>query len=359
MRLIPKLIQISILRYLIINLLIFYIGCIPLFSQIPTDYYKGTENLEGFELRNALYQIIKNHNTFPYTSSQTDVWDILKVTDKDTMNPDNVILIYSSNSVESEQEYNDGTGWTREHVWAKSHGDFGTEAPAGTDVHAIKPCDIDINSARSNLDFASGGQVYPGTQCRYTSNSWEPANKVKGDVARMIFYMATRYRGENGEPALEIVDYVNSSPDKESFHGKLSDLLFWNQQDTVDEWEKQRNDHIYYQFQHNRNPFIDHPEFADKIYSKIINSVKIEKTDQILVYLSPHDKLLKIIIPDTQIKQLKTQFRIFNSIGQELINNQLNAFTSLISCSYLKSGLYIIQIRNKQKIITSKKLIIR
>ena len=101
-------------------------------GQVPDNYYAGTENLRGKALKHALYEIIKGHKEYPYSSSSTDVWDILKETDKDTANPNNVILFYTGWSVNAAQEYNNGKGWNREHVWAKSRGDFGTSPGPGT-----------------------------------------------------------------------------------------------------------------------------------------------------------------------------------------------------------------------------------
>ena len=95
-------------------------------SQIPFGYYDAVQGLTGPQLKTALYNIIKGHTEYPYTDGSTDVWDILKETDKDTANPDNVILLYTGWSVNAAQEYNSATGWSREHVWAKSRGDFGT-----------------------------------------------------------------------------------------------------------------------------------------------------------------------------------------------------------------------------------------
>jgi len=85
-------------------------------------------------------------------------------------------------------------------------------------------------------------------------------------VARMIFYMAVRYEGDNGEPDLEVVDEIPSSPSGEPCHAKLSTLMEWHEMDPVDNWEQSRNDKIYNTWQHNRNPFIDHPEFVQKIW---------------------------------------------------------------------------------------------
>ena len=56
--------------------------------------------LEKEELKSALNNIIKGHTEFPYTSTSTDVWDILKETDKDTINSDNVVLFYTGWSVD-------------------------------------------------------------------------------------------------------------------------------------------------------------------------------------------------------------------------------------------------------------------
>ena len=109
------------------------------FSQVPVGYYDSAEGLFGDELKNALYVIIKGHTEFPYTASTTDTWDILKESDNDPNNEDNVILFYTGWSVNAAQEYNNGSGWTREHVWAKSRGDFGTSLGPGTDAHHLRP----------------------------------------------------------------------------------------------------------------------------------------------------------------------------------------------------------------------------
>ena len=241
--------------------------------DLLTSYYSETTGLTGDPLKAKLNDIIDNHITYPYTDSDIDVWDILKVTDKDTLNPNNVLLIYKGNSIDAAQEYNNANGWTREHVWAKSHGDFGTEQGPGTDTHHLRPCDNSVNTSKSNLDFDNGGtQHSEATECFYDSDSWEVRDAVKGDIARMMFYMDTRYEGENGELNLELVDYIPSSPNKQPSHGKLSTLIEWHIKDPVDNYERKRNE-IIYSFQGNRNPFIDHPEFALSIWGDDPNAI--------------------------------------------------------------------------------------
>lgn len=241
-------------------------------ADIPAGYYDDAEGKVGVELKAALHDIIKDHVKFPYTSSSTDVWDILKETDRDPNNPDNVILLYTGRSVNGAQEYNNGNGWTREHVWAKSRGDFGTALGAGTDVHHLRPCDNSTNSDRNNRWFDNSDTphyddgVATGNYFSYTKWTWEPRDAVRGDVARMIFYMAVRYEGDSDELDLAVVDYFPDKYSNEPLHAKLSSLLQWHFDDPVDSWERNRNDIIYTDYQHNRNPFIDRPEFVTRIW---------------------------------------------------------------------------------------------
>ena len=254
------------------------------FGQIPQGYYSSANGLVEGALKSALNDIIDNHTVFPYTSGGTDVWDILKETDKDPNNPNNVILLYTGWSVNGAAEYNGGNGWNREHVWAKSHGNFGTSPGPGTDVHMLRPCDITVNSARGNRYFGIGNTPYTDpdgpTDCKTHSSLdlWEPRDEVKGDIARIMFYMATRYEGEHGEIDLQLVDFIPSNPQKsQPIHGVLSVLLQWNEDDPVDDWERNRNNIIYNDYQHNRNPFIDHPEYANLIWGSLLETPSLDK----------------------------------------------------------------------------------
>jgi endonuclease I len=273
------------------------VGCSNSFAQIPPGYYSTANGLTGNPLKNALNDIIDGHIEFPYSSSGTDVWDILKETDKDSLDPSKVSLFYSGWTLDGNQEYNSGNGWNREHVWAKSHGNFGTAQGPGTDAHAIRPTDISVNGARGNRWFDNGDQQYidgdGATDCYIDAagNVWEPRDKVKGDVARMIFYMATRYEGENGEVDLEMIDYLPSSNTSDPIHAKLSTLLQWHIDDPVDDWERNRNDVIYYDFQENRNPYIDHPEYVEEIWEINTTGITENSSTKELILLKVIDFL--------------------------------------------------------------------
>lgn len=223
------------------------------------DYYETAEGLQGEALKAELHEIIDDHRQLTYSQ----VWDALKVTDEDPNNPNNVILLYTGESRSKSLNGGNVGDWNREHTWAKSHGDFGTAMGAGTDIHHLRPTDVQVNGLRGNLDFDNGGSAVTGCDgCLRTPNSWEPPDEVKGDVARMLLYMAVRY--EPGDAVdLELNDQVNngSSP----YHGKISVLLEWHEEDPVSGWEQQRNEKIE-DIQGNRNPFIDHPEWAEAIW---------------------------------------------------------------------------------------------
>ncbi|RLD37233.1 MAG: hypothetical protein DRI89_15390, partial [Bacteroidetes bacterium] len=172
-------------------------------GQIPSGYYDDAVGLSGEALKTALHDIIDDHTELSYTA----VKEALKDTDEDPDDTSNVICFYTGWSY-AKSNFGGGVDqWNREHTWSKSHGDFGTSPPEGTDLHHMKPTDVTVNSQKGNKDFDNGGTAYYDggifTGCYYTADSWEPRDEEKGDVARMIFYMETRYEGDSGEEDLE------------------------------------------------------------------------------------------------------------------------------------------------------------
>lgn len=221
--------------------------------------------------RSALHTDIKaGHTQLTYNQ----VWTALITTDEDPIDSDNVILLYTGKSIPKTQNAsvsnNAPDSWNREHVWSKSHG-FPDRAQLGyTDIHHLRPADASINSLRSNYDFNDGGIPAEDGTIVTDNNilsgiSWEPRAAVKGDVARMMFYMAVRYEdgSDANMPNLKLVDHVET--DGAEF-GKLCSLYQWHLDDSVDVVEENRN-HSIYEFQGNRNPFIDHPDWVELIFA--------------------------------------------------------------------------------------------
>lgn len=224
----------------------------------------------GEILKANLHNLIRNTHLTQF--SYDALWQQLQYTDEDSLQTNNIIETYTGWSI---PKSNYGTGadqWNREHTWSVSHGSFGTSRPAGTDLHHLRPCDVTVNSAKGNKDFDNGGTPYVDstpyqgygntTGCNTATNSWEPRPVEKGDVARMLFYMAVRYEGVDTSYDLELQD---TTPTNGPFYGKLSTLLQWHYQDPPDAWERRRNDRIQ-ERQGNRNPFIDHPEYVTRLW---------------------------------------------------------------------------------------------
>ena len=195
----------------------------------------------------------------------------------------------------------DASGTNREHVWCQSRGfkaSTGASGPAGTDVHHLISGDGYVNQSIHNnhpYGFVDRNKVQSNGNKEYTSNNFlgkslsfsssdknvfEPQDSDKGDIARAIFYMAARYNNlanEKGvisefEPFLQLANEITSedteySSDTKSVKmGILQDLLVWHHMDPVDEYEIHRNNLIYNNYQHNRNPFIDYPEWVDYVW---------------------------------------------------------------------------------------------
>ena len=293
---------------------------------------------------------------------------MLKAADEDPNNPNNVIAIYSGLSIPK-----DPTNiWNREHVWSKSHGNFGTATGAGTDAHHLRPENPTVNSLKGNLDFDNGGSPVPNAPgCFYDSDSWEPRDAVKGDIARMIFYMATRYQGKTvnsiTDPDLTVVDYIPSSPNNEPYYSKLSTLLKWNQQDPPDAFEMNRNNVVYF-YQHNRNPYIDHPEWVSLIWgtptgiddnnsSKNITGYSLYQNfpnpfnpSTQIRYSIPHNSHVKLIIFDVLGRIVSTLVDQDQSAG-----NHEYKFTS----DNLSSGIYFYRLVTNNFIQTKKLMILK
>ena len=234
------------------------------------------------ELKNALSVVIaKDHKYLTYKQ----VWSTLTHADQDPADDKKVIEIYTGKSISKYDNQTSGSGagkWNREHVWAKSHG-FPSDSQWGyTDAHHLRPSDPGINTARSNNDFGAcsdtGEEVMfngvgTGNYLNKTTDCWEPRDEVKGDVARMIMYMDTRYQGTDtattNMPDLVVVDRLTTTDeDSKPLIGTLCTLYAWNKLDAVDSYEQNRNNQVY-KYQGNRNPFIDRPELVQEVYGAV------------------------------------------------------------------------------------------
>lgn len=230
-------------------------------TEYDDTYYADAIGKTGTALKDSLHTIISDQTKISYSA----VWNALKAADQDPNNSNNVILLYSGVSRSKSLNGGDLGDWNREHTWAKSHGDFGEAIGPGTDLHHLRACDVQVNSIRGNLDFDNGGSaVTNGGGSTVDSDSFAPRAADRGDVARMILYMAVRYEGDDGFADLEPNDRVGNGSNP--YMGRLSVLKAWNEADPPSAFEERRNEVIYDSYQHNRNPFVDHPEWVEAIW---------------------------------------------------------------------------------------------
>lgn len=158
--------------------------------------------------------------------------------------------------------------WNREHLWPRSYGLKGT--PADFDLHNLVPVDRTINSSRGNKVFGiAHRRHHECLVCRVSSDVWEPPDEIKGDIARVLFYMDVRYEGKSvSEPYSEMSDLtLGETPDaSETKFGPLRMLLRWHCDDHVSDDERLRQD-VIFNFQGNRNIFVDSPELVEAVYA--------------------------------------------------------------------------------------------
>ncbi|KAH7860447.1 hypothetical protein Vadar_013526 [Vaccinium darrowii] len=235
------------------------------------NYYAGMEDFRGEALQKNLNSIIATHHSLSYK----EVWEALKILDAANVDKpeasSEVVEIYSLRVV-SKFLAGEPDGWNREHLWPRSYGLV--SGPSLTDVHNIRPADVNVNSSRGNKFY---GECHVKSNCRKpatresasdteTDNErWAPPRQVRGDIARAIMYMAVCYGVSQSGRGLNL--HLSDSPNianKEM--GMLSTLLKWNEIDPPSREEKLRNDRICKKYQHNRNPFVDHPEYANRVW---------------------------------------------------------------------------------------------
>jgi endonuclease I len=223
-------------------------------QPVYQGYYQAINGVSDVQLKPTLTSILRSvltssgllPSSITYGNARYDI----PLYDQDPSNPNQVILVYSRASVSS--TWDAGSTWNREHVFPQSLLGVSTENSSrhkGADYHNLKPENPSVNSSRGNKYFAE----------TTTSVSYAPPNVVRGDVARILFYMVTMW------PELSLVDVTGSNSPSTFQMAQLTFLVKWHLDDPVDSFEQRRND-VIYGLQGNRNPFVDHEELVCKIW---------------------------------------------------------------------------------------------
>ena len=234
------------------------------FAAPPAGYYDPANGLTGLPLKQALHDIIRGQTVLDY---EFGLFTPIRAIWQDPADSTRMQLIYSGTTIPKSS-----SNWNREHLWPRSRGNDEHAGPDDSDLFHVAPADPAVNTQRGILYFdnssaADGGIVNPAHAnaplCTRDLNSWEPPAAQKGDVARALFYMATRYDGT--EPNTTDLELVGTAPTGPQM-GNLDTLIAWHNADPPDAPELTRNDLIFTNYQHNRNPFIDHPEWVAAIW---------------------------------------------------------------------------------------------
>lgn len=255
-------------------------------------YYQGIdESLTGEDLIVALSTLT---STGFVNQSYSSLPNIYQYSDLSMSQNNKMVMVYTGTEV-SFSAGSMPSNANKEHVWPASWYGNGSRTESagspGADAHNVWPSATDLNSKRGScafdeLDFTSSYKCYEfgrtdwsygsagdndsyvwSTAFNYSNgqanDAMYPARGHRGAIARILMYVATRYRNNTTYPVMLHDQAVTLNTGR---IGKLSTLLKWHFIEPPTEWEIRRNNEVATRWHHNRNPFVDHPEFASRIY---------------------------------------------------------------------------------------------
>lgn len=248
-------------------------------------YYLNALGKTGIELKKALTTII---STGYQAKSYNDLWSAYKIGDIRTDGTGAIWDVYSDIPLgkapylyqpgqdQCGSYSGEGSCYNREHTIPKSW--FNDDTPMYSDYLHILPTDGYVNGRRSNYPYGEVGSASwtsrngsklgsAKSTLGYNGTVFEPIDDFKGDIARIYFYFVTRYAD-----VLSKYD-VNNGSTEEVFNSNdlgldqwtINMFLRWSKNDPVSPKERVRNNEAQ-KFQNNRNPYVDHPEFIEKIW---------------------------------------------------------------------------------------------
>ncbi|HNX65991.1 MAG TPA: endonuclease [Bacteroidales bacterium] len=335
-------------------------------AQTPAGYYDPANGLTGKALQQALHDIIDNHTSISYS----ELWTAFKKTDK---KPDGKVWDIYTDIPSGTPVYTftfgtdqcgnysvEGDCYNREHSFPKSW--FDDQTPMYTDLFHLYPTDGKVNGMRSDYPYgetnsptytsSNGSKLGSCSVSGYTGIVFEPIDEYKGDLARTYFYMATRYYGEDGS--------WSGSPMVTGSQPKawaLTMLLQWSKDDPVSQKEINRNDSIY-KIQHNRNPFIDYPLYADMIWGSLSSTDDVISDEEgMTIYPNPASSYLTIALPADHASDIVIQIYDFNGCLTKTVTT--GETIPHIDISDLKPGFYLLQVTSGKKRYTERFVVVK
>lgn len=352
-------------------------------AQIPTGYYDHATGATGYDLKTKLKRIINTANDPEITSNEYfhvrqdygELWNLYPISDVRT--DGKVWEMYSDCNFTFVTDQDGGSGggiecdkFNREHSFPRSWYGDGSTHPMKSDAFHVIPSDKKVNAERGNLAYGivatanytsdngskkgSSSISTPGN----TDDVFEPANIYKGDIARGLLYVAVRYEDEiaswQGNNAGG--DRMLDGSSNKVFEQWAIDMLYsWHIADPVSQKEIDRNNDIY-DFQSNRNPFIDHPEYVGEIWNTVL-AVDDYAANDFSIYPNPTNAdLVYINKGNNTIKNLE----LYSISGKLILSKKINTSHSTITLDNLNtiaSGMYLLKIQTDKNIVI-KKLVI-
>lgn len=345
-------------------LLFFVLISVLSYAAEPSGYYTAAVGKLDAALKTQLCKIVGPHTERSYDN----LWTDFQTTDK---RPDGKVRDIYSNTTNYTFITNqcgnysgEGSCYNREHSFPKSW--FSDATPMYTDLFHLYPSDGYVNGRRGNDPFGEVGTAtytsnnaysklgscsFPG----YTGQVFEPTDSMKGDFARTYFYMVTAYDDKvAGWSSPHLAG--NSYPAFTSW--TIAMFLKWNSQDPVGPRERARNEAVY-GIQHNRNPFIDHPELAEYIWGSHKGeawSLSAGLDASGINFSINFNPSINEIVINADEPQLN--YCIYNLNGQSLINGQISVIRTL-NVSSLANGMYLLEVNAGAKKAIQKFIINR
>ena len=345
------------------------------FAQIPTGYYNSATG-NGFALKTQLFNIIKVGTDRGYSGLYTTYL----TSDKDFFYENNGTLLdmYTENPTGSECEFTYGTGqddgtlgnnecerYNREHLIPQSV--FNAATPMYSDAHFVVPADKHVNGIRGDLPFGKvnnanwtgtngtkrGSNLNSGYSEGYSGTVFEPIDEFKGDIARCLFYFATRYENVVDGYSYEMLDGTTTNVFAQPF---LNILLAWNALDPVSPREIARNNAIGANSrQRNRNPFIDNNAYINAIWGGPLGVSSFEILDSAQIFPNPTSTNTATISSAIVLENIQI-ININGQIIREIKRPEMQGNNFVLE--QLNSGFYFIKLSSADA-SSIKKLVVK
>lgn len=254
------------------SLLLLFTMSLSVLAQGPNNtgtYYSNADGKKGAALKTALYNIIKSPNVVSYDG-------LISAYEQTDTRPDGCVRDWYSNVTNYRHGKDtggykkEGDSYNREHSVPQSW--FSKASPMKSDIVHVVPTDGYVNNRRSSYPLAEVGSVTwqsANGYCKlgscktpgYTGTVFEPNDEIKGDMARIYFYMVTCY--EDRATGWGHVFSNNKAKGFDDWY--IAMLLRWSNDDPIDEVELARNEAVY-RVQGNRNPYVDYPHLEDYVF---------------------------------------------------------------------------------------------